>query len=257
MEDPRPTPPESPLEPPPLAPGPAGSPDHAETGRDPSAFPYATWGPWAGIAAVAPFALLSLLALGGSEGDDEEIGVGLAVGAQLVQASLFISIPLIIAAVTAAKDEFVSFVGALGFRRASLGRSLKWIGLGALAYYVFLGLVVVIISAPEQDDISGQFGPLWVQFLLIAIVASISEEMFFRGMLFGGLRRRMPMVPAALISGLLFGSMHAPTGPSAVLPLAFFGFVLAVTYERTGSIWPPIALHTLNNSIALIALNAS
>lgn len=246
MDDSRQTPPEPP-------------PSVADTAGDHRSwtFPYATWGPWAGIAAVTPFFLLALLSLGGSDGDEEEISVGLAVGAQLVQASLFISIPLIISAISTAREQLTSFFGALGFRRVAIGQSLKWIGIGAVAYYFFVYLVVVIVGEPQQDDISGQFGPILVQFLLIAILASISEEMFFRGLLFGGLRRRMPMLPAALLSGLLFGAMHAPTGPSAVLPLVFFGFMLAVVYEKTGSIWPPIALHTLNNSLVLIALNAS
>jgi membrane protease YdiL (CAAX protease family) len=37
-----------------------------------------------------------------------------------------------------------------------------------------------------------------------------------------------------------------------VPPLIFFGFVLALLYERTGSIVPCIILHMLNNSVALL-----
>jgi len=57
---------------------------------------------------------------------------------------------------------------------------------------------------------------------------------------------------AALVSGLIFGALHAVTGLSAVPPLIVFGFVLALLYERTGSIVPGILLHMLNNSVALI-----
>ena len=35
-------------------------------------------------------------------------------------------------------------------------------------------------------------------------------------------------------------------------PLIFFGFVLALLYEKTGSIVPCILLHMLNNSVALL-----
>jgi len=84
------------------------------------------------------------------------------------------------------------------------------------------------------------------------IAAPVSEEVCFRGMLFGGLRTRMPRIAAALLSGLIFGALHALTGISAVPPLIFFGFVLALLYEKTGSIVPGILLHMLNNSIALI-----
>ena len=35
-------------------------------------------------------------------------------------------------------------------------------------------------------------------------------------------------------------------------PLIVFGFVLALLYEKTGSIVPGMLLHMLNNSVALI-----
>ena len=57
---------------------------------------------------------------------------------------------------------------------------------------------------------------------------------------------------AALISALVFGGLHATTGISAVPPLIVFGLVLALLYEKTGSIIPGILLHMLNNSVALL-----
>jgi membrane protease YdiL (CAAX protease family) len=71
-------------------------------------------------------------------------------------------------------------------------------------------------------------------------------------MLFGGLRERLPKIPAALIGGLIFGGLHALTGISAVPPLIVFGFILCLLYEKTGSIVPGIILHMLNNSVALL-----
>ena len=71
-------------------------------------------------------------------------------------------------------------------------------------------------------------------------------------MLFGGLRERLPRLAAALISGLIFGGLHATTGLSAVPVLVAFGFILALLYEKTGSIVPGILLHMLNNSVALL-----
>ena len=55
-------------------------------------------------------------------------------------------------------------------------------------------------------------------------------------MLFGGLRERLPRLAAALLAGLVFGGLHALTGVTAVPPLIVFGFVLALLYEKTGSI---------------------
>ena len=84
------------------------------------------------------------------------------------------------------------------------------------------------------------------------IAAPVSEEVCFRGMLFGGLREKLPRLGAALLSGLIFGGLHALTGVSAVPPLIVFGFLLALLYEKTGSIVPGILLHMLNNSVALL-----
>lgn len=226
-----------------------------EAPREARSFPYATWGPLIAIVLTAPFLLLTLASLGSSDSDTDDVSTSVAVFAQLFQGFIFLLIPALVAIFSALERPVMRFPARLGFRKAKLLTSLKWIGIGALAYYGFLFLTVVIFGEPEQDDIAGQFGPFWVQFLLIAVLAPISEEVFFRGFLFGGLRTKMPMIAAALISGLIFGSLHANTGPSAVLPLFAFGAILAITYEKTGSIWPAIALHALNNSIALSAMN--
>ena len=65
---------------------------------------------------------------------------------------------------------------------------------------------------PHQEDIAEGFGTIPVQILLIVIAAPVSEEVCFRGMLFGGLREKLPRVGAALIAGLVFGGLHALTG---------------------------------------------
>jgi membrane protease YdiL (CAAX protease family) len=41
-----------------------------------------------------------------------------------------------------------------------------------------------------------------------------------------------------------------------VLQLAVFGVILAWLYERTGSLWPTIAVHALNNALAFAILTS-
>jgi hypothetical protein len=139
----------------------------------------------------------------------------------------------------------------LGFRRFK-GSAFGWMALAFVLYLAFTIFYSVVITEPKQKDIAESFGPTAIQVLLIVIAAPIAEETCFRGMLFGGLREKLPRLGAALITGLIFGALHALTGVTAVPPLIVFGFLLALLYERTGSIVPGILLHMLNNTIALL-----
>ncbi len=168
---------------------------------------------------------------------------------QLATALGFLLVPIAIAAGRGATLR--QALAQLGLRRFRPG-AWKWMLAAIGAYLLFAIAYTAIVGEPHQKDIAEDFGTVPVQVLLIVIAAPISEEVCFRGFLFGGLRERLPRLAAALVSGLIFGGLHATTGISAVPPLIFFGFVLALLYEKTGSIVPGILLHMLNNSIALL-----
>jgi membrane protease YdiL (CAAX protease family) len=184
-----------------------------------------------------------------SEGD---LSTGANVAVQLATALGFLMVPMVIAARWGARSP-AEALRRLGVRRFRPLFALKWSAAAVGAYLLFAVLYTGIFGAPEQEDIAESFGPVPVQILLIVFAASISEELCFRGMLFGGLRERLPRYGAALLSAAIFGALHALTGISAVPPLIAFAFVLALLYEKTGSIVPGIVLHMLNNSAALLA----
>ena len=88
----------------------------------------------------------------------------------------------------------------------------------------------------------------------------MAEEFFFRGFLFGALRRwRISVLGreigtwvAAVFTGVLFGLAHTGSASSQYLiPLGFLGFVLCLVRWRTRSLYPCMALHSFNNSLAL------
>jgi membrane protease YdiL (CAAX protease family) len=89
---------------------------------------------------------------------------------------------------------------------------------------------------------------------MVICVAPVAEEFFFRGFFYRALRSRWSVLGAAGIDGLLFGVIHYDfSGADALLilpPLAVLGFIFCLVYERTGSIYPTIAMHSLNNAIA-------
>jgi membrane protease YdiL (CAAX protease family) len=81
------------------------------------------------------------------------------------------------------------------------------------------------------------------------------EEFLFRGFIFTALRNWRGTLPAAVITGLVFGGVHVTSAPALdLIPLAGLGFGLCLLYRRTGSLYPCMAAHSLNNSIAFAGL---
>lgn len=220
----------------------------------PRQFPPSNWGPSGALLgtllALIAGLVLGLPALFFSEGEGELTTFGNIV-LQIGTALGFLLAPLAIAGSRGAASLGEAFrrLGVRGFRPSAF----KWMAAAVGAYLLFAIVYTALVGEPEQEDIADGFGPIPVQVLLIVFAAPLSEELCFRGMLFGGLRERLPRVPAALIAGGVFGLLHAFTGISAVPPLIAFGFVLCLLYEQTGSIVPGILLHILNNSVALLA----
>ena len=81
-------------------------------------------------------------------------------------------------------------------------------------------------------------------------IVPFAEELFFRGFVYGWLRQRMSIWPAALVSGLGFAVLH---GVWWLIPaLLLLGVILALVYERSGSIWAAVITHGLFNSFTTL-----
>lgn len=127
------------------------------------------------------------------------------------------------------------------------------------AYLLFVALAAgwtALMGVEERENVAVDLGTkdsalafIGAAFL-VSVVAPIAEELFFRGFLFGALRKR-GLVVALLVSGGVFGLAHLGGSPLGfIVPLATLGVLLALVYERTGSLYAAIALHALNNSVA-------
>jgi len=84
-------------------------------------------------------------------------------------------------------------------------------------------------------------------FAIAAIAAPITEELLFRGCLYGFLRQTTGRGVALAISSIVFALIHAH--PATMPALAVFAVGLALLYEYTGSLWAPIAVHSLFNAL--------
>jgi membrane protease YdiL (CAAX protease family) len=126
------------------------------------------------------------------------------------------------------------------------------------SFFVFLLVWSAALNLHNKEKLLDQLGAnksavaAAAVALLVCVIAPFSEEFVFRGYFFGALRNWRGPWLAAVLTGLAFGAIHAGSAPVGYLvPLAFFGFVLCLLRWRTGSLWPGIALHSINNSLAL------
>lgn len=228
--------------------------DSAQAKERASSFPYSNWGPAGALfgllLALVTGLLLEIPAILVDHPANGQLSSGANVALQVATALGFLIVPLVLAGRGPVPPRVA--LRRLGVRRFRVPSGLKWMAAAVGAYLFFSAVYVSLVGQPHQKDIAEGFGAIPVQVLLIVVAAPISEEVCFRGMLFGGLRERLPRLAAALISGAIFGGLHALTGVSAVPPLIAFGLILALLYEKTGSIVPGILLHMLNNSAALL-----
>lgn len=211
-----------------------------------------------GVLAAAGLAIVEAGIVSAFDPDLDSLGARLAVQALL--AATLVGVAVAFALAPAPGLDLPERLGLRGFRRSAFAAAAGGYGI----YFVF-AVIWGLLVEPEQEDITRDLGvgdsalAAVAAGVLIVGAAPISEEVFFRGFMFGGLRRRLPLWAAAVISAAVFGALHY-TGPDSIgviPPLAVLGIVLAWLYEHTGSLWPPIMVHAVNNALAFTILTTS
>lgn len=153
-----------------------------------------------------------------------------------------------------------------GFRRVSARMGFLAVVAAGVGYYVLTAVYASLVHLHGSDKLPSELGAgkstaaLAAAGVFVCVIAPIAEEFFFRGFLFGALRRLRVVVAgheigtwlAAVVTGILFGLAHTGSASSQYLvPLGFLGFVLCLVRWKTRSLYPCIALHSINNSLAL------
>lgn len=105
----------------------------------------------------------------------------------------------------------------------------------------------------DADLAWGAPSTLLVSLSEYVLFAPLFEELAFRGLLFAVLRRRFVWWSAAAMSALLFAVAHG-YGLIGFLSVLWSGLVWAWAYERTGSLWPGILGHAVNNLLVCLSL---
>ena len=221
--------------------------------------------PWTGLAALAVFPislLLTIVALGltqsvlGQDAGDLSTGVNLILGV----------VPLGLTATAYVAVRHPGQVRALfGPARPTfndVGIGVAW-GLAAfVGLNVVLGFLIELLAQlvgfriPDTQVQLREIGenpslaPLFL--LSTVLLAPLAEEVFFRGLLFQGLRRTLAVWPAAMLSGLAFGLAHGEV--LAILLTGLFGISLCRLLAWRQTLVASISAHAAFNAIGALAI---
>lgn len=153
------------------------------------------------------------------------------------------------APVAARSAPAVAWVAAAGVVTVALGVSAAWAALltqvgesPAQAAFTFLGGA----ADPRVVALSGAF---------IVVGAPVTEELVWRGLVYGAIGRRLGRRAAIGLSSVLFGVFHA-ADPLAVPPILVLGLLLGLLRDRAGSALPGILAHVVFNAVGFALLLA-
>lgn len=138
---------------------------------------------------------------------------------------------------------------------------------GMTSFYLVLSLplliLVILLIGLMGDGIT--VSPLRVIMIILSLNAlvGLSEEILFRGIIFGALRQKHSLIWSIVVSSLVFGLLHLVnlgSGQSLsatvyqVVNAACLGALFCAILLQTNSLWFPIALHTIWNSYVMVGL---
>lgn len=152
---------------------------------------------------------------------------------------------------------------ALSRRDVGLARPMSWkdIGLGLLGVIGYAAVssvfLAIALQIPGFDSTQAQnlgvsqldVSTRLMAFVVLVLIAPFLEEVVFRGILYGRLRRaKLPWWASMLVVSALFGIAHMQWNVG--IDVFALSLVACGLRELTGSIWAGVVLHTIKNFIA-------
>lgn len=218
------------------------------------------WPVWYGPAAFVSAIIFTLIALSvvhalivAAGGHVTDNSPGFQLAGTLVQDAFLVGAAVLFASFVAPPRPW-----QFGLRGAPLGSTAKMAGLAMLAFYLFVAVYIAALHPHGSQSVAKDLGAdkggidMVLGAVLVVGVAPFAEEFFFRGFFYRALRSRCSVLVAAGIDGVVFGGIHY-TDPKvlSLLPiLMVLGFLFCLLYERTGTLFATVALHSINNAIA-------
>lgn len=104
--------------------------------------------------------------------------------------------------------------------------------------------------ASVMSSLRPEANAAWISILTLSVVAPLTEELFFRGLLLKGLLGVHPRRTSMVVSALFFALFHL--NPWQFLGAFVAGLFFAWLFVRYGSVLPCVLAHALNNFIPIL-----
>jgi membrane protease YdiL (CAAX protease family) len=245
----------------PLIPPPPALAHGAPPEQEPPPVGSAGWSPWLAPAALVGGIVMAAVgglivdipaALLGANVNASKLPAGLSIADTAVQDAAFVLVAVFLAQLGGRKVSAALF----GLRPTRLWRAVGLMLLTVVVFVLFSVIWAAVFNVKEEkllETLGANESTLLLVLsaALTCVVAPIGEEFLFRGFIFTALRNWRGTWTAAAITGALFGLVHVGSAPALdLVPLAGLGVGLCLLYRATGSLYPCIAAHALNNSLA-------
>ena len=152
-------------------------------------------------------------------------------------------------------------VDSLGLKSAGIHKNIL-VGIAAYAFILPTLLAILILSMLLMDFLGYKPPPqpvfdLFLEekrsnvilflTIFVSVLGPMIEEIFFRGFLYGAVKKRFGIAAGVILSAALFSALH--TNIIGFLPIMALGVLMAYLYETTGSLVASITVHVLHNSL--------
>jgi len=236
------------------------TPEHPTSGSRPP-----PWGVWAtlGFSALiifGNFVSVMIAAIGiVASGENPDLATNpaqLASNGTLVALSTLLSSPIVLGLtfLFANLRKGLPVKEYLGLHEVDWRTTLGW-SLVLLLFAGFADLITFLLGRPLVPDFmfnvyqtAASKALLWIA---LVVAAPVSEEIFFRGFLFYGIQNtRLGSKGAIILSSLIWAPLHMQYDTYNLAAIMCLGLLLGVARWKGNSVYIPIVMHALMNSIA-------
>ncbi len=173
---------------------------------------------------------------------------------QIVVSCLMLFVPFC----AVARQQMCKITETASLRPAKRGYTVPFIAIG-IGFCLFASMAADIVSGifrnlgiifpTVQTELPGGINGFFLMVISSAVVPALAEEFAIRGIVLGILRRYGEGF-SIIASSVVFGLMHAN---AIQIPFAFLvGILLAFVTVKSGSLWPAILIHFVNNFISVV-----